>query len=139
MCEFRREARRRGFAWSDLRAAFEVLWDGERQKRERPNEIRATAWMMATGSTPGCWPFWRHGFLSRWGGRIAKGQDYTIVPGYDEIGQQIATQFPEYATADGTERLFAFLLSPYDRLPARADVYRRALEMLEVHLSAVPF
>ena len=126
----RREARQRGLNWSDVRDAAGELREMEVVKRERPNEIRAVAWMLATASTPGSWPFWRHGFVSRWGRRVDL-HDYTAIPGYDEIGQAIATQFPEYAGPDGTEQLFDFLLSPYDRLPTAEQLYRRAMDHLE--------
>jgi hypothetical protein len=47
--------------------------------------------------------------------------------------------FPEYADA---AKLWAFLLSPYDRLPARGRLYRRAFEDVaseQVDLEPVPF
>ena len=53
-----------------------------------------------------------------YGERVQRG-DFTAVPGYDGIAQQIAGQFPEYADDGGTERLWAFLMSPYEPLPPR--------------------
>ena len=97
-------------------------------KRERPNEVRQVAWTLATASTPGSWPFWRHGFVSRWGRQVDR-HDYTAIPAYDEIAQEIATEFPEYA--DGAQELFDFLLSPYDRLPVADQLYRRAMDHVE--------
>ncbi len=123
----RNETKGLGLRWSMVQAVYCELKRAEREKREEPNAIRSTAWTMYTANSPGCWPFWRHGFLSRFGRRIARGADYTAIPGYDEIGQEIASCFPEYATDDGTERLWEFLLSPYDRLPDREQLYRRAL------------
>lgn len=128
----RREAKRRDLPFSAVRDAYRQIKQTEREKRERPNEIRALAWMMAVASTPGSWPFWRHGFCSRFGRRLARGADYTIIPGYDEIGQQIGTLFPEYADDDGTERLFEFLLSPYDKLPGPEETYHKALDLAEL-------
>ena len=134
--EIRREAQQRGFRWSDVKVI-------ESEKRERPNEVRSTAWMMATASRPRCWPFWRHGFYSRWGHKIARGEDHTCVPGYDEIGQEIGWLFPEYADHDGTERLWDFLFSPYDKLPSRDELYDEAMDFLEScadhTLAEVPF
>ena len=130
MREFYQEARARGLKWPDVIAVYRELKQTERDRREYPNAIRSTAWMIATASTPGSWPFWRHGFASRWGRKVAEG-DHTLVPGYDEIAQQIATAFPEYAGDDGTERLFDFLFSPYDRLPSRAEMLRKALDLAE--------
>ena len=86
---------------------------------------------MATASTPGCWPFWRHGFLARWGDKLAKGADYTCVPGYDDLAQEVAAVHPEYSGDDGTERLFDILFSPYNRMPSAEELYRQALELAE--------
>jgi len=132
MRRIKQEARRRGLAWSAVEDAYREVKAAEREKRERPNEIRSFAWFIATASTPGSWPFWRHGFYSRWGHRIARGADYTVIPGYDEIGQQIGGAFPEYTDDTGTERLFEFLLSPYDKLPSREEMYDAALDLAEL-------
>ncbi len=53
------------------------------------------------------------------------------MPGYDEIAQQIATAFPEYATDDGTQRLWDFLFSPYDKMPSRYELIEEALELAD--------
>lgn len=129
--EIRREAQERGLGWSDVQDAYREVKAREWEKRQRPNEIREHAWMMHTASVPGCWPFWRHGFLARFGRQLARGKDHTCVPGYDEIGQQIGTAFGEYAGDDGTERLWEFLFSPYDKLPSREELYRKAMDLIE--------
>jgi len=126
--QFRREAKARGLSWAAVEAAYWEIKQAEREKRERPNEVRQAAWSMAT--TPGCWSFWRHGFCARWGRKVER-HDFTAVPGYDEIGQEIASWFPEYADDGGTERLFEFLFSPYDRMPTREEMYRKAIELAE--------
>lgn len=131
MRQFRTATRDRGLRWVDVLSAYREIKAGEWDSRQRDNEVRAAAWMMATASRPACWPFWRHGFASRWGERIANGSDFTIIPGYDEIGQQIASEFPEYATDDGTERLFEFLLSPYRKMPPTETLFRLAMERVE--------
>jgi len=133
MNEIRREARERGLDWNAVRQAAAEVRDAEREKRQRPNEVRETAWIMATACTPASWPFWRHGFYSRWGRRIARGADYTVIPRYDEIAQEVGWYFPEYSGDDGTERLFEFLLSPYDKLPTREEIYRKAMDLVECH------
>lgn len=126
--QFRREAKARGLSWAAVQAAYGEVKLAEREKRERPNEVRQAAWCMAT--TPGCWSFWRHGFCARWGRRVER-HDYTAVPGYDLIGQELASWFPEYADDDGTERLFEFLFSPYDRMPTREELYCKAIDLAE--------
>ena len=135
----RDESRRRGLDWDVVWDVYCELRVMEIAKRERVNEVREAAWMMATASRPNAWPFWRHGFVSRWGRQVDL-HDYTAIPGYDEIHQAIATQFPEYAGPDGTERLFDLLLSPYDRLPTADQLYRRAMDHLEARKpEPVPF
>lgn len=134
----KQEARRRGLPWSAVQDAYREVKRAEWEKRQRPNEIRSTAWFMATASTPRSWPFWRHGFYSRWGHKIARGADHTCIPGYDEIAQSIGGEFPEYAGDDGTERLFEFLLSPYDKLPSREEMYDAALDLAERYRDYTP-
>lgn len=128
--ELQREARRRGLAWDDVRGVFEQLWEGEKLKRERANEVRQTAWFYHRAAFPLCWPFWRHGFVSRWGARVERA-DYTVIPGYDELWQEVSWRFPEYAHDGGCQELWDFLLAPYDKLPEREEVYRRAIELVE--------
>jgi len=130
--QLRREARARGLRWGDVVDAYRELKARQWEARERPNEIRQAAWMMANGSTPGNWPFWRHGFVARWGAKVDR-HDFTAIPGYDEIGQQIAGEFPEYAHDAGTEELFEFLLGPYDRMPAAERIYQEAMDFVECH------
>ena len=131
----RREVQERGLRFADVQAAYWEVKENEREKRRRPNEIREAAWMMHTASRPGSWPFWRHGFCARFARQLARGQDHTCVPGYDEIGQQIATAFGEYGGDDGTERLWDFLFSQYDRMPSREEMMGRAMDLVERELA----
>jgi hypothetical protein len=128
IADIQREAKERGLDWATVRGVYCELREQEREKRERPNDIRQAAWSMAT--TLGSHPFWRFGFASRWGKKVDL-HDFTIIPGYDEIGQQIASQFPEYDHDSGTENLFEFLLSPYDKLPTCEELYRKAMTLAE--------
>jgi hypothetical protein len=139
-CSIRAEVRQRGLRFGDVLDAYRELKHAEQSKRERPNEVRRAAWFLATASSPGCWPFWRHGFTARWGHRIARGDDYTVVPGYDEIASAVATEFPEYADDAGPERLWDFLFSPFEPLPSRECLLRRAMEVVEAEQGEpVPF
>jgi hypothetical protein len=131
----KREARQRGLCWADVRECYAELRETERERRQHPNELRETAWCIAT--TPGSWPFWRHGFLSRFGRLVARGKDYTSIPRYDTIAQEVAWHFPEYTDDHGTARLWDFLLSPYDRLPDAETLWRKAIEMA-AHRSETP-
>jgi len=128
----RREARDRNLPWPAVQDAYRQIKEDEREKRERPNAIRERAWCMAV---PVGWhPFWSFGFQSQWGKKVAE-LDHTVIPGYDEIAQEIGWEFPEYANDTGTERLFDFLLSPYDRMPSAEEMYRRAMDRVEFEIT----
>lgn len=133
----RYEAKSRGLIWSAVHAMYQELKSNEQEARRHPNDVRSTAWMFVTANTPGSWDFWRHGFSSRWGRRVAQ-RDYTLVPGYDELGQEIATVFPEYSGDNGTARLFDFLFSPYEKMPNRESLYRDAMDEVERQTTAIP-
>ena len=133
----RAEANAAGVPWAEVKAAYCQLKDQEIAKRQRPNAVCQDAWIIATFNSPGCWPFWRHGFASRYGQRVER-SDLTAVPGYDEIGQQIATEYPEYSDSAGTERLFEFLMSDYNRLPTSGQLYRQALDQVASRKTGPP-
>ncbi len=133
LAELKTEARDRNLTWSVVQAAYGEIKLAETAKREQPRAVRQMAWCMATSE--GCHSFWGLGFQNRWGKRAAE-LDYTIVPHYDEIAQEISWEFPEYANDDGAERLFNFLFSPYDRMPFAESMYRQAMDMVEFELVA---
>lgn len=126
--EIRQEAKRRGVPWAHVRAVYDEIKAGEWARRERPNDVRATAWACANAHAPGKWEFWRHGFRSQYGARVDR-SDYTAIPRYDVLAQELAALFREYAPDDGCERLWEFLLSPYQRYPAAPGMYAEALEV----------
>lgn len=134
--EVRREAKRLGLPWRAVRDAYRVVKAAEWERRQHVNDVRETAWCLATPRS--CWPFWRHGFLSRFGRLIARGADYTAIPGHDLLAQSIASYFPEYAADDGPERLWAMLLSPYDRMPTQRSLYLAALAIVQAARAPVP-
>ncbi len=123
------EARDRNLPWSMVREAFLTILAEEQAKIEHPRQIRRDAWMMHTATTPSCWPFWWTGFRNRFGRRLAQGCDYTIIPGYDTIGQQIGSWYPEWQ--NNTEGLWEFLLSDYERTPGRDTIYKQAMDRVE--------
>lgn len=131
MTTLRREARDRNLFWPAVVEAYRQIKEAEQAKREQPRAVRRLAWCMAR--PPGWHPFWSFGFQSQWGRQAAE-LDYTVVPGYDEIAQQIGWEFPEYNGDNGAERLFDFLFSPYDRMPGRADMYRQAMDRVEFEI-----
>lgn len=125
LSQWRRAAKRAGVAWTEVWDCYLELKRESRERAERPNAIRQAAWEAATPR--GCHPFWRHGFISRWG-RAVERHDYTAIPRYDELASTVAYEFPEFATDDGPERLFDFLFTPYERLPTRDDLLDAAIE-----------
>jgi hypothetical protein len=128
--DLRDEAKRLHIPWSAVRSLAQHFKSEEWESRQYLNDVRSTAWCIATAGTPGSWPFWRHGFNSRWGARVER-SDFTAVPGYDTIAQEVSWSFPEYSDSDGTERLWAFLFAPYNRMPPFEVFWARALETLK--------
>lgn len=136
LTELKAEAKRLGVAWADVQREYANVKRIEADRRERPNAIRKTAWHAKVGSTSGSAPFWRHGFAKRYAKRLAAGADHTCVAGHDKIRQSVAEEFPEFLdppgeTGRGTEELFDFLFSPYDRMPSREEMLREALARIE--------
>jgi hypothetical protein len=134
--ELKTEAKRLGVTWGDVLDEYAIVKSIELERRERPREIRKTAWHALVGSQSGSAPFWRHGFLARFGRQLARGADYTCVRGYDDIRQSVTQTFPEFLdppgeSGRGTEDLFEFLFSPYDPMPSREQMLREALARIE--------
>ena len=121
------EAKQRGIAWSWVLEACKELRAEAAAAAEHANEVRKTAWTNYTAKTPWAHPFWRIGFLTRFGKRV-DAADYKVVPGFDVLAAGIAEVFPEFSDDAGCERLWTFLLSPYKPLPKRAELLARALD-----------
>lgn len=113
----------------EVEAVYAELVADAQEQAERPNTIRRNAWHSLVGHDNGMSPFWRHGFAKNYGRRVER-SDYTAVPGYDEIHDQIAREFPEFAGDDGEYRLFTFLFSPYAKLPERVELYAQAIGLV---------
>lgn len=126
----RAEAKRRGLKWSHVLAAYREVKAGEIAAREHANEVRRQAWTSHTARTPWAWPWWRIGFRSRYG-RLVDTADYKAIRGYDVLHAEVAATFPEFSDDDGCERLWSFLLSPYNPLPRREKLLERAIEEAE--------
>lgn len=124
----RTEAKRRGVPWRLVLEVCKELRAEAAAAAEHSNRVRREAWTSYTARTPWAWPFWRIGFRSRFGKRV-DAADYKAVPGHDVLHQQIACQFPEFDGDDGCERLWAFLMAPYEPLPKREALLGRALEL----------
>lgn len=133
--DIRSIARANGLKWIDV---VEARKDVEKAWRETSGydyemEVRKVAWEATVGHGTAASKRFRHGFAQRFRSAIAKGGDYTAIPGYDSIAQQVAAEFREFANNDdscsGTERLFDLLLSPNTKIPT-IDLYREALDMV---------
>lgn len=134
--EIRAEAKRLGIPWAWVLAAKDQLIRDEREHRGYRNGIRMYAWHSCVGADSGSAPFWRHGFQARFAARFARGADFTIIPGYDLIAQEVASQFPEFegehaGDVSGCNTLWEFLLSSYEPWPPRETFYWKAIDQLQ--------
>lgn len=123
-----RQSVARPFTRKQLLATYRQVKAEAQQARARDCEVRETAWYHWTANRPYAWEFWRIGFQTTLGKKVAD-KDLTAIPGYDEFAQEMGTIFPEYA--GDAERLWDFLLSPYVPMPPKAELMRRAEERLE--------
>ena len=126
----RQQARRGELPREEVEAIYRGLIEDAHHQAERRNGVRQLAWHLLVGHDSGSAPFWRHGFAKNYGKRVER-HDYTIIPGYDEIHDSVAREYPEYAGDDGEYRLFDFLFSPYEKLPSRAELYAEAMDIAQ--------
>lgn len=126
----RREAICRGLEWADVQDCFELLQEALEGRFAHADEIRRAAWGFATAGQPRLRHQWRNGFAGKYGRQVAA-RDYTVIPRYDEIAQQIAWWFPEFADDTGCERLWDSLLAPPEPRPDWRALYRAAMEVVE--------
>lgn len=88
--------------------------------------MRRDAW---EGQTPkGCHGFWRHGWQVRYPRAFGEG-DRTNIPGFDDLAQAIACEYPELNREDDpAEALFEFLSQPHNCLPSAEETWDEAIE-----------
>ena len=140
------EAKARGLNWRDVQDAFDMVRQQELDKREYSDTVRQAAWDMTTALEPHLGCYWRYGFAGSWARwpRLAE-RDYTAIANHDTIAQEVASHFPEYATDNGTERLFGELLAKHSPMPLPGEMYAMAMELVEsscaseCELDSVPF
>lgn len=99
----------------------------EKERRAHEREIRERAWYLYNPTRPYTWKWWRLGFQTRFGKRVAD-HDLTVIPGYDEFAQEMACIFPEFA--GDAEKLWDLLLSPWVPYPKTEEIERLAEERL---------
>lgn len=127
--ELRAEAKQLGVPWSWVLELKEELIQLASESRAPRVEARQEAWFCYVGRKSGSAPFWRHGFQSRFGRRLAQGSDYTIIPCYDEIADAVRQMAEEYSAWDSAE-IWDFLLSDYEPWPPREHFYWEALHQI---------
>lgn len=137
VAECRAAAREAGIRWSWVVARKNVLVALEREKREGPEGVRREAWRLAcyySGWAESRADWWTVGFQRCFPRITRTGEaDFTSIPRYDRIASAIALEWPEFAPehegdVGATERLFDFLLTPYQPWPPRERFYWEALE-----------
>lgn len=128
--ELRETASREGIPWKWVRDLKNELVRLEEEKRAATVRARQVAWWRYVGQNSGSAPFWRHGFAARFEHRIARGADYTIIPGYDEIAYTLRSTVGEYSEWE-TDDVWEFLLSDYEPQRPREVFYAEALAMIE--------
>lgn len=92
----------------------------------RRREMRQLAWQLFHANHRGVHPFWRHGFRAHWGKRV-DAHDYTVIPGYDELFEEVTNEFPEWRERDMSD-FYDELLSPCPRLETAAELWNRAFD-----------
>lgn len=125
VAEVRGLARRLGIGWGDVQAAAKMVRAQEKQARADLDELRQTAWCC---NRPGSWPFWRHGFKSRWGKRVDD-HDYTVIRGHDTLHQECVASLGLFA--DDLKGFWDFLMSDYQPLDPWPTVLLAAIGELE--------
>ena len=128
--ELREHARSLALPWPLVCDVKRDLAREDREAKDHPRSIRQVATYIAFASTPYRWSWWRIALQDVWGEIYAE-RDHTAILGYDEIHQQVATQFREFDADDGEERLFAFLMSPFaEHYATAAELYQQAIDLL---------
>lgn len=138
MSNLKTEATARGLNWPDVKDAFEMVRERELEQRAHSDLVRQTAWDLTMEPHLRCyWKYGFHGPWKRWEKLLER--DYTIIPNYDTIAQEVASHFPEYQGDDGAERLFGELLTKHDPMPSRETMFIMAMDVLEsFHMRDTP-
>lgn len=114
---------------NELLEAYRQVKQIELDKRTRNNEIRRLATYLYWPNKPYRWRWWRMAFECVFGERYRE-SDLTIIPGYDELAQELSHTFPEFEGIDGCQDLWKFLMSPYDPMPSKSAMMADAVELV---------
>jgi len=139
--ELKQSAKQLGVSWQDVCQLKDELVEQERQRRWTTDGVRSEAWslfLLYSGRSVGCQPFWRVGWRKVRERFDKKGWDFVRIPRYDQIATAIASEYPEWSNREPSD-LFEFLFSDYQQWPSRLDFYEHAIGQIESQCQAVPF
>ncbi len=139
--ELRDYAKQLGVSWREVCQLKCELIEHERQRRHTTDGVRKEAWtlfLLYSGRSKGCQPFWRVGWAKVRTRYDHNGWDFTQIPRYDIIARSIGSEFPEWQGQEPSA-LYDFLFSRYQPWPSRLDFYELALGQIEAQCQAVPF
>lgn len=91
-------------------------------------ELRREAYRILA---PTCQTWWRtfgNQSIREFDGAFIDG-DYTRIPRFDEVADELVGQFPEFVSIDSpSETLFEFIRSPYQRMPPESETWPLAID-----------
>jgi hypothetical protein len=128
----RRAAQTWGLTSAQLRDLYVEFRQLARQEREWLWNLRKRVWERYAYS-PASRPFWRHGLQRRFADAFTDG-DHAAIPGWDDVAQSMACEFPELLhTENVAQRLYDLLKAPHDRLPSVEATWQAVLDYCESH------
>lgn len=77
-------------------------------------------------------PFWKS--FGQWNcktynGAFGGGNDWTVIPRWDEVAESMACKYPElWADDNPSETLYQFIISPVSQVPTREEAIEIAIE-----------
>ncbi|HEV3023261.1 MAG TPA: hypothetical protein VGX76_12375 [Pirellulales bacterium] len=126
--EARSAARHAGLRFRDVLSMAQEIATAENEGIEPERELRRMAWERFVGPTR--WTWWRCGWHEVCAYAFSAG-DRTAIPGFDEIADGIAREYPALLGHDDpSAELFEILKRPCPKLRYRPDCYEKAIRRL---------
>lgn len=133
--ELRQQAKDNGINWATVLEIYAELRAFEQAERDYDAEIRLACWLPYSYNAD-CNRFWRVGLSNRFPRAFAEG-DYTLIPRFDEVADQVRMQFPQF---DTTEKLWDYLTRDFVRMTPRVKLLQQAMDAAEEYRGeTVPF
>lgn len=132
--DLKRIAKRDGLEWSAVCAAADQYLAQETESASRDHGIRKAVYQAYCHPAKRHLPFWRA--IGQWNnpafnGAFGGGNDYTVIPRWDDVASEIAGQFPELQQNDAvSENLYQLILREPARIPNRREALEHALSQL---------